>query len=117
MRPLVLIVEDNFLLAVQLAEFVEKRLNAKPIIVSKVSEALAVAATSISLALLDIEILEGNSFPVARQLLANNVPFIFVSGNSADTLPFDLKHVPFVSKPYVDNALVQLARSMLSRVS
>ena len=112
MRPIVLIVEDNSMLAIHLAEIVEQDLNAESIVTSKVSEALGAVTGLISLALLDIEILEGNSYPVARILIANHVPMIFVSGNDPETLPDDLKHVPFLAKPYVDSTLMTLAKSL-----
>ena len=114
MKPQVLIVEDNFMLSSELAEIVEKELNASTIIVSTVSEALEAAAKSISLALLDIEIVEGNSYPVARLLLDRKVPLIFVSGNAPESLPDDLRNVPFIPKPCFQGKLVFLAKSLCS---
>ena len=67
--------------------------------VSHVSEAMKNIPDGFALALLDIEVLDGKSYPVARKLMQNDIPFIFISGNERDSLPQDLKHTPFLSKP------------------
>jgi DNA-binding LytR/AlgR family response regulator len=117
MKPQVLIVEDNSLLSSHLAEIVETTLKAEPILASSVSEAMGAVADSLVLAFLDIQIVEGNSYPVARSLVAVHVPIIFVSGNEPQTVPDDLKHVPFMIKPYVTHALVGLAKSMCDKLA
>jgi hypothetical protein len=96
MKPQVLIVEDNFLLSSHLAEIVETTLKAKPIVASSVSEAMRAVADSFVLAFLDIQIVEGNSYPVARSLIACQVPVMM--------------------KPYVTHALVGLAKSMCDKL-
>ena len=112
MITLVLIVEDNPIIAMDIAEIVETKLKAKSMIVTKVSDGLKVDPKLVSLALLDIEIQEGTSYPIARKMIANNIPVIFISGNKPDTLPDDLKDVAFLSKPFVAERLVLLANSL-----
>jgi DNA-binding LytR/AlgR family response regulator len=112
MKPHVLILEDNFLLAANLEDVVQDDLNAEPIGVSTVSEALKLIPDDIALAFLDIEVRDGNSYPVARKLMAHNIPCIIVSGNDQSTLPDDLKEVPFLSKPVATGRLVRLAKAL-----
>lgn len=66
------------------------------------------------LAFLDIEVADGKTFPAARKLIENNIPFIFVSGNEPTSLPDDLKDVPFLSKPVATGRLVRLAKALSS---
>jgi two-component SAPR family response regulator len=112
MKPHVLILEDNFLLAENLCEVVERHLDGEPVAVSTVSEALGKIPHNIDLAFLDIELADGKSYPAARKLKQNNIPFIFVSGNERASLPDDLKDMPFLSKPVPAGRLVRLYRAL-----
>ena len=112
MKPNVLIVEDDFLLATNLAEVVQEELDAEPLLASSVAEALLIIPDHLALAFLDIEILDGKSYPIARTLIKNSVPIIFVSGNESASLPDDLKGVPFLSKPVATGRLVRLAKAL-----
>ena len=93
MKPHVLILEDDFLMAANLEE-VQEVLHAKPIGVSTVVEALQIIPDGIEFAVLDIEVRDRQSYQVARKLKKCEIPFIFVSGNDIKSLPEDLKDVP-----------------------
>ena len=66
------------------------------------------------LALLDIEVRDGKSYPVARKLLESDIPFVFISGNDSRSLPEDFKDVRFLSKPVPPGRLVRLAKALSS---
>ena len=117
MKPQVLIVEDNFLVAENLRDIVEIVLVAQPITVSRVSDALQVSHEGIALGLLDIELADGNCYPVARKLMDNRIPIIFLSGNQHSSLPMEFKDVPFLSQPVTTNHLVLLAKALSSAFS
>ena len=112
MRPHVLIVEDNFLLSECLVDIVQEDLFAEALTATCVSVALGIIPDDIVLAFLDIEVEDGKTYPAARKLMANNIPFIFVSGNEPSSLPDDLKEVPFLSKPVDPGRLISLAREL-----
>lgn len=112
MKPHVLIVEDDFLQAANLAEVVEQHLDAEPLAVASVSEALKIIPDNIELAILDIEVVGGKSYPAARKLMRNDIPIIFVSANARAFLPDDLKEIPFLSKPFVPGNLVRLSKAL-----
>ena len=78
MRPHVLIVEDNFLLSECLVDIVQEDLSAEPLTATCVSVALGIIPDDIVLAFLDIEVEDGKSYPAARKLMANNIPFICI---------------------------------------
>lgn len=50
-------------------------------------------------ALLDIQLLDGPSFPVARALTTAGIPFVFVSGDHPDHLPAEFAGSPYLCKP------------------
>jgi two-component SAPR family response regulator len=110
MRPHVLIVEDNFLLSECLVDIVQEDLSAEALTATCVSVALGIIPDDIVLAFLDIEVEDGKTYPAARKLMANNIPFIFVSGNEPTSLPDDLKDAPFLSKPVNPVQLIKLAK-------
>jgi two-component SAPR family response regulator len=114
MKPHVLILEDDFLLAAHMEEIVQDDLNGEPIGVSTVAEALEIIPDDIVMAFLDIEVRDGKSYPVARKLINNSIPCIIMSGNEQSSLPEDLKDVPFLSKPVAPGRLVRLTRALSS---
>ena len=114
MKPHVLIVEDSFILAAHLQEVVEDNLAAKPLTATKVSVALGIIPDDIAIAFLDVEVVDGKTYPAARKLKENNIPFIFVTGNECRSLPEDLKDAPCLSKPIETGHLVRLAKTMSS---
>jgi DNA-binding LytR/AlgR family response regulator len=117
MKPHVLILEDDFLLAAHMEEVVQDDLKGDPIGVSSVAEALEIIPDEIALAFLDIEVRDGKSYAVARKLMQNDIPCIIVSGNEPSTLPSDLKRVPLLSKPIASGRLVRLAKTLCSEFS
>ncbi len=112
MKLHVLIVEDNFFLAEELRHFVQDALLGVATTTNKASTAIDLIPDGIELAFLDIEVLDGNTYPVARLLRANHIPFIFVSGNDPNSLPDEFRHEPFLAKPYRESDLINLARSL-----
>ena len=114
MKPHVLIVEDNFILAAYLQKVVEDNLAAESVTATKVSVAMGIIPDNIALAFLDIDVLDGKTYPAARKLRSNNIPFVFVSGNESTSLPDDLKDAPLLSKPVETGGLVRLAKALSS---
>jgi hypothetical protein len=112
MKPNVLILEDNFLLCADIADLVADRLNATPVMASSVAKAMKLVPDDIAFAFLDIDVLDGESYPVAQKLMENEIPIVFVSGKDQDLLPDEFSAVPFVSKPASPRILVQLAKSL-----
>jgi CheY-like chemotaxis protein len=98
----VMIVEDDALLAIDLADILSHRGFQVIGPCSSVERALqAMAAHQPDAAILDIDLNGHMSFPVADALALLNVPFLWLSGSSRDTLPEHYRTRPFVSKPLV----------------
>ena len=97
----VLIVEDDFLIALEISQFVE---DAGYTVVGpeKSVDATIRALTrhKIDLALLDVKLGGELVFPIAEDLDAKGIPYIFLTSYSAAAIPAQHRHRPLVSKPY-----------------
>jgi DNA-binding LytR/AlgR family response regulator len=117
MTAKILIVEDNFLLAAELSELVQHELNATPVTTSTAKAAIDLLPDTITLAFLDIEVLDGTTYPVARKLVENKIPLVFISGNDQKTIPEEFRNLPFLPKPFLRSRLVRLANSLISQTN
>jgi DNA-binding response OmpR family regulator len=111
----VLVVEDEFLIALELSGIVERAGY------SVVGPAESVDATrkvlakqKVDLALLDINLGGELVFPIAEYLEAIGLPYIFVTGNSPSSLPAEYRHRPLVQKPYNSELLLALIEEHLA---
>ncbi|MBN9670844.1 HWE histidine kinase domain-containing protein [Roseibium aggregatum] len=98
----VLLVEDNMIIAMD-GEDALRRLGAQEVeIRGNVGAALQLLDTiKFDFALLDINLGSETSIPIAIELIAKNVPFIFASGYGENsTLPKEVRDIPVLSKPY-----------------
>jgi DNA-binding response OmpR family regulator len=69
-------------------------------VVASVSGARQAMAAPLDFALLDIEVTDGRTFEIARELQRNGAAFVFISGARPEALPADLGGAPFISKPF-----------------
>jgi CheY-like chemotaxis protein len=102
----VLIVEDEALISMVLGDLVEDTLPADVVIKSSVNEARKVMGQPFDLALLDIDVINGKTYEIARALVRNNVPYVFVTGSRKDQLPADLQDALFIRKPFRDDQII-----------
>jgi CheY-like chemotaxis protein len=117
MKPHVLILEDNFIISLDIADLVTESLHSMPVMARSVATALKMIPDGIAFAFLDIDVRDGESYPVAQKLTECKIPFIFVSGKNRELLPDEFRQSPFVSKPVSSLNLVQLAKSLTSAFS
>lgn len=95
----VLIVEDEFMLAVVLQDMMEALGVSNVSHAATIDEALAlIERGSFEFALLDINLGTDNSLPVARELVRRDIRFVFASGYDAK---FDTGGIsaPLIRKP------------------
>jgi CheY-like chemotaxis protein len=113
----VLVVEDEYLLAMDLAERLED-LGVEVVgPAATVREAIALLAVQeVEGAVLDINIRGERVYPVADLLMQRNVPFIFISGYSKDLEPEAYASVPRCVKPANFSHVAQLLASVLRPV-
>lgn len=101
----VLIVEDEGLIAFDLARIVNQQIGAATMIVATVGDALRALGGGIDLCFLDVDVADGQTFELARLIKAQNIPFAFSSGTRQSSLPEDLRCEPFLSKPFSEAAI------------
>lgn len=65
-----------------------------------------VTSRSIDIAVVDIDLGDGNSFDFARILTSQNLPFIFATGYDCRQIPADFEQVKCLEKPFTEHALV-----------
>ena len=112
----VMIVEDDALLGIHLADMLSHRGFQVIGPCSSVARALqAMAAHRPDAAILDIDLNGHMSFPVADALALLNVPFLWLSGSSRDTLPEQYRVRPFVRKPLVPAVILGELTGLLKR--
>lgn len=106
----VLVVEDEFLLAADLAAALAEA-GAKIVgPCGRVEEAirLLTADAPVDMAVLDIDLFGHRVFPVADMLRAREVPFVFATGYDQDVIPERFGDAKRLEKPVSSAALVAL---------
>jgi light-regulated signal transduction histidine kinase (bacteriophytochrome)/CheY-like chemotaxis protein len=110
----ILLVEDSLIISLD-AEDILVRLGAEQVATHATAQGALdfLEATKPDLAILDINLGDRTSFPIADRLLELDVPFLFASGYGEQaSLPVEHRSRPVVQKPYtlenVAGALAQL---------
>lgn len=111
----ILVVEDNALIARELAELLGEAGASVVGPAATVQRALELMADrAIELAVLDIALLgEQTSLELAQILAAQHIPFCFVSAYPGVLLPHALRSRPFLTKPFAAGELIDTAASLL----
>lgn len=97
----ILILEDEPIIAIDLADIVKDSVDAEIVHAMNLKQATEALEGEIDFALLDIAVgLAGEtSLPLARKLMSRGIPFCFVS-SCLDRLPPSFDTVPQLSKPF-----------------
>jgi CheY-like chemotaxis protein len=112
----ILVVEDDFTIASNLAKSLEK-LGASVIgPANSVASALQLieSAAKLDAAVLDIHLGSEKVFPVAEALLARGVPFVFTTGYSQASLPRAYAEQDLCEKPIDSRALARLLSARIN---
>lgn len=109
----VLIVEDEYFIAVDLAGILISHGADVVGPVPTVDEALEkVLAGGFDVAALDIGLVDGFSFAVADELKRQGIPFMFVTGYGPEQIPAVLADVPCLQKPWSASELVSVVETL-----
>jgi CheY-like chemotaxis protein len=115
-----LVLEDEFLIALDLQEILEGAGAASVICLSNVAEALAAldSGAKFDFALLDVHLGGAalTSISVAAALTERKIPFIFLTGMRRDGPQMSAyPDAPILEKPYQQVALLDAIRAILAR--
>ncbi len=110
MKKSVLIVEDDPIIADAMARLVEDNLDCSTTTAGSVAGAMELLDADVDFGILDVQVADGVSFPVATELAHRHIPFIFVSGSDPRQVPADLAAAPFFRKPIFPDDFLDVVR-------
>lgn len=113
-NPRILLVEDEALIAIDIAEILTSHGFEVVGPCSSVSQALAhLETTDCDAAILDTNLRNKSASTVATALAQREIPFIVVTGHSRAQLPTELASVPVLAKPVETENLISEVRRLL----
>jgi DNA-binding response OmpR family regulator len=119
-QPVVLVVEDDYFLANELASMLEGAGAVTLGPAADVATALGLIEHSDpkpDLAVLDINLNGALVFAVADELARLDIPFLFASGSKIESVPEEHRDRPFCEKPISQRALIAFMHVALRRHS
>lgn len=113
----VLLVEDQMLIAMDLETILTANGAVQPLTTGSSEDALKILKNfAPDVAVLDINLGDGTSIPVAEELMRRSIPFIFATGYGDQSwIPRALNAAPVVRKPYDTDELIQAIGRVLQR--
>lgn len=109
----ILIVEDEYWIARDLAQAFEQQQAIVVGPVATVSDGMALVEDgSIDAAVLDVNLMGARSYPLADRLSDAAVPHIFVTGYDSWSLPESYRETPCISKPFATGHVVSVIKKM-----
>lgn len=99
-RHSILVVEDETLVALDIAEILASTAANDVVIATTIDQAERDLPADLDFAVLDIEVIGGRTFDLARRILETGASVLFVTGAAMPAIPADLAAVPVVTKPY-----------------
>lgn len=112
----VLIVEDDYFLAEDARHALESAGARVLGPFARIEEAEElVHSTRPDCALLDINLGSGPDFTVAKTLLEQDIPVVFVTGYDAAIIPSELSHVNCLQKPTTPNKIIGAVEQLCNR--
>jgi DNA-binding response OmpR family regulator len=114
----ILIVEDEYLLAREMADYFEN-IGAKIVgPVGTVEHALALIASSpVQIAVLDVNLRDERVYPVADDLTSKKIPFVFASGYGSELEPNIYAGAPRCIKPVEFAVLAKILGEQIKPVA
>jgi len=111
-----LIVEDEFIIAQEIANFVRDRGGEVAAMTGHLDQALKAADDglhgALHGALVDVQLGEVESYPVVEKLRGAGVPVILMTGYTTTNLREDMQDCPAVTKPFPQKKLEALVREV-----
>jgi CheY-like chemotaxis protein len=109
----ILLVEDEYILASDLAEFLGQHGVEVAGPVGSVAQALAMTGNALDAAVLDVNLQGERVYPVADALLERGVPVVFATGYDELLVERSYIGLPRCRKPIDKPALLELLQSLL----
>lgn len=105
-RKRILVVEDEYFIAAELKRTLEKEGAVVVGPVGNLAAGLELADQPIDAALLDVNLGEAMSYPIADRLHDSGIPYMFLTGYDDWSLPADYRNVARLAKPFPMHSVV-----------
>jgi light-regulated signal transduction histidine kinase (bacteriophytochrome) len=111
-----LVVEDNMLIALDAERGLKDHGAGGVLLANTVHHGLQmINQFKVDAAILDVNLGTENSFPLAEELRARSIPFIFATGyNDSVNIPTGFKDIPVIRKPYSGDKLAACVLDLLT---
>jgi CheY-like chemotaxis protein len=109
----ILLVEDEYVLATELAQFLQRHGATIVGPVGSVAEALVLAKGAVDAAVLDVNLRGERVYPVADTLIRRGVPLVFATGYDELLMQRPYIGLPRCQKPIDKAALLRLLQTAL----
>ena len=109
----VLVVEDEYFLAIDLENMIT---TAGAVVVgpfASLDPAIVALKDHVDIAVLNVKIQDGGTYPLASILLKRGIPFIFASGQDPRTEPEEWQRSHWITKPYAPGEVLGLLERVL----
>ncbi|MGR4875857.1 response regulator [Pseudoxanthomonas sp. LARHCG66] len=118
MKPRILIVEDESLIAMLLEDILTDAGYIADATATNVEQAMSmIEAGSFDAAILDVNLGGSASFPAAEILRSRGVPILFTTGYGEQGLPAAYTSIPVLLKPFRKSDIEAALRSLLGKPS
>ncbi len=112
----ILVVEDNYMMALDLSQMVEELGGAVVGPVGRLVEGFKLAQSDgLAAAILDVNLDGEDTFSLADGLLAARIPVIFATGYDPKILPDRFADLPRISKPFTTGSVENAVRKIFSQ--
>lgn len=109
----IMVVEDDFLAALDLKRLVEDRAGTVAGPVGRLEQAERLARSErLDGAILDVQLNGADSLPLADELMARDIPVVLVTGYDIATLPKRFAKTPRLPKPFTETSFDRLAADL-----
>jgi CheY-like chemotaxis protein len=114
----ILVVEDEFFLALCVGQVLEEQGCAVIGPATSVQQGLKlVEKTKVNGAILDINLNGEMVYPVAKELMDRNIPFVFTTGYSSLDVPSSYRSFPRLDKPVEPGLFIRVLKKLLGEES
>lgn len=112
----VLVVEDEAMIALQLGTLLEDYGYRVIGPAANVRDALALAEMAPpDIAILDVRVTDGVTYPIAAVLRARSTPILFLTGYADDEIADEFRDSPCVQKPFSNAAVLGAVAALAAR--
>lgn len=110
----VLLIEDEALIRMMIADMLFELGHSVAGEASELQSGLLLAsAPGVDAAVLDIQLCDHSSVPIAEALQGNGIPFVFASGYGSDGVPEGFRNYPTLQKPFTIEELERCLATLL----